>query len=79
MDARDKPGHDEFVDTLRPYNDHMRDSQNANEELEETAVNPSLILFAKMAGSAAAVTSRLGGWRGHIGGLAVKCVASCVT
>jgi hypothetical protein len=38
------------------------------------AVNPSLILFAKMAASAAALKSLLGGWRGHIGGLASECV-----
>ena len=36
-------------------------------------INTSLILFVKMAASAAAVKSRLGPWRGVIGGLAIEC------
>src|SRR4029079_2042317 len=37
------------------------------------SVNPSLILFVKMAALAASVKSRLGAWRGVIGGLASEC------
>jgi aspartyl protease family protein len=40
---------------------------------DDFGVNPSLILFAKMAASAAPVKSPLGGLRGEIGGLAIEC------
>jgi aspartyl protease family protein len=40
---------------------------------DDLAVNPSLILFAKMAGSVASVKSPLGSWRGEIGVLAIEC------
>jgi aspartyl protease family protein len=40
---------------------------------DETPVNASLILFVKMAASAGFVKSRLGSWRGVIGGLVSEC------
>ena len=40
---------------------------------DDPGVNPSLILFVKMAALAASVKSRLGPCRGVIGGLAIEC------